>query len=141
LSLVQQPPVLIVDGQIIAANAGHSKAFVGTLSTGYPRVQASSQDNGSRHPAEGSSEAATYLHGSGSRSKHGAAPGLPRIPPARAAPLSSGQLWGRHMSPRLGLPLPAQSSSEDGTCPLDSGSPSRLGATPGLPCVPRLCGL
>jgi hypothetical protein len=28
LSLVQQPPVLIVDGQIIAANAGDSKAFL-----------------------------------------------------------------------------------------------------------------
>jgi hypothetical protein len=40
-----------------------------------PRVQASSQDNGSRLPAKGSSEAAMCPRGSGSRSRLGAAPG------------------------------------------------------------------
>jgi hypothetical protein len=44
------------------------EATVGTLRTGYPCVQASSQDNGSYLPAEGSSEAATCPRGSGSRS-------------------------------------------------------------------------
>jgi hypothetical protein len=39
---------------------------VGTLMTGYPRVQASSQDNGSCLPTGGSSGAATSPHGSGS---------------------------------------------------------------------------
>jgi hypothetical protein len=39
---------------------------VGTLRTGYPRVQTSSQDNGSHLPARGSSRAAICPHGSGS---------------------------------------------------------------------------
>jgi hypothetical protein len=124
---------------------------VGTLRTGYPRVQASSQDNGFRLPIEGSSEAATCLrglgshsqlrgrhvsprlgllfpaqgsseaatcpHGLGSHSQLGAAPGLPRVPVARAPAPSSGQIRGRHMSPRLGLPFPARGSSEDVTYP------------------------
>jgi hypothetical protein len=77
---------------------------VGTLRTGYPRVQASSQDNGSRLPAEGSSE-------------------------------------GRHVSPRLGLSLPAEGSSGAATCPHGSGSRSRLGAAPRTSRIPGLCGL
>jgi hypothetical protein len=56
---------------------------VGTLRTGYPHVQASNQYNGSRLPADGSSEP-------------------PRVPMARAPALGSGQLRGRHVSPRLG---------------------------------------
>jgi hypothetical protein len=85
---------------------------VGTLRTGYPRVQASSQDNGSRLPAEGSSEVAT-------------------------CPRGSGQLRGRHVSPRLGLSLPAEGSSGAATCPHGSGSCSRLWAALGTPTCPR----
>jgi hypothetical protein len=62
---------------------GGPGATVGTLRTGYPRVQASSQDNGSRLPAEGSSEASMCPRGSGSRSWLGAAPRPPRAPAAR----------------------------------------------------------
>jgi hypothetical protein len=40
---------------------------VGTLRTGYPHVQASSQDNSSFLPTGGSSEAAMCPHGSASR--------------------------------------------------------------------------
>jgi hypothetical protein len=57
---------------------------VGTLRTGYPRVQASSQDNGSRLPARGSSRAATCPRGSGSCLPLGAALGPPRVPVALA---------------------------------------------------------
>jgi hypothetical protein len=92
-------------------------ATVGTLRTGYPRVQASSQDNGSRLLAEGSSEAATCPRGLGSRSQLGAAPGLPRVAAARAPAPSSGQLRARHVSPRLELPLPARGSSRAAMCP------------------------
>jgi hypothetical protein len=56
-------------------------------------------------------------------------------------PCGSGQLRGRHVSPRLGFPLPARGSSEDAMCPHGSGSPSQLGAALGPPCVPGLCGL
>jgi hypothetical protein len=45
------------------------------------------------------------------------------------------------VSPRLGLPLPAQGSPGATTCPCGSGSRSRLGAAPGPPRVPGLCGL
>jgi hypothetical protein len=45
------------------------------------------------------------------------------------------------VSPWLGLLLPARGSSRAATCPHRSGSPSRLGAALGLPCVPGLCGL
>jgi hypothetical protein len=74
---------------------------VGTLRIRYPCVQASSQDNGSRLPAESSSEAAM-------------------CPVAQAPTPSSGQLRGRHMSPRLGLPLPARGSTGAATCPRGS---------------------
>jgi hypothetical protein len=60
-------------------------ATVGTLRTGYLHVQASSQDNGSRLPTDGSSEAATCSHGSGSRSSLGAAPGPPHVPAAQGS--------------------------------------------------------
>jgi hypothetical protein len=43
--------------------------------------------------------------------------------------------------PRLGLPLSARGSHGAATCPCGSGSRSRLGAAPGPPCVPGLCGL
>jgi hypothetical protein len=82
-------------------------ATVGTLRTGYPRVQALSQGNGSRLPAKGSSEAVRCPCGSGSRSRLGAAPGPPRAPAARdstgatTCPSGSRQLRGRHVS--LGL--------------------------------------
>jgi hypothetical protein len=109
---------------------------VGTLRTGYPRVQASNQDNGSRLPAEGSSEAVTCPRGLGSRSQPGADPGPPRVPAARAHAPSSGQLRDRHVSLRLGLPLPARGSSGAVMCPRGSGSPSRLGVAPGPPRVP-----
>jgi hypothetical protein len=56
-------------------------------------------------------------------------------------PCGSGQLRGRHVSPRLGLPFPARGSSEDAMCPHGSGSPSQLGAAPGPPCVLGLYGL
>jgi hypothetical protein len=92
-------------------------ATVGTLRTGYPRVQASSQDNGSRFPAGGSSEAAMCLHSSGSFSQHGAAPGPSRVPAARAPAPSTEQLWRWHVSAWLRLPLPARGSSGAATCP------------------------
>jgi hypothetical protein len=112
---------------------------VGTLRTGYPSVQA--QDNGSRLPAEGSSEADTCPHGSGSRSRLGAAPRTPCVLAAQAPTPSSGQLRGRHVSPRLGLPFMAQGSSGDAMCPRGLGSPSQLGVALGPPRVPGLCGL
>jgi hypothetical protein len=92
-------------------------ATVGTLRTGYPRVQASSQDNGSRPRLR-------------------AAPRLLHVPTARAPTPGSGQLRGCHVSPWLGLPLPARSSSGAATCPHVSGSRSRLGAAPGPSCAP-----
>jgi hypothetical protein len=48
---------------------------------------------------------------------------------------------GSHVSPWLRLPLPAQDSSGAATYTHGSGSPSRLGAAPGLQRVPGLCGL
>jgi hypothetical protein len=57
-------------------------ATVSTLRIRYPRVQALSQDNGSRLLAGGSSGVATCPHGSGSRLR--AALGLPRAPMALA---------------------------------------------------------
>jgi hypothetical protein len=66
---------------------------------------------------------------------------LPRVPAARAPTPSSGQLRGRHVSPRLGLPFLARGSSGDATCPRGSGSPSRLGAALGPPRVSGLCRL
>jgi hypothetical protein len=41
----------------------------------------------------------------------------PRVPMARAPAPSSGQLRGRRVSPRLGLPLPARGSSGAAACP------------------------
>jgi hypothetical protein len=79
--------------------------------------------------------------GSGSSSQLEAAPGPPHVPVAQAPAPDSGQLRGRHVSPRLGLPLSARGSSKDATCPRNSGTPSRLEAAPGPPCVPGLCGL
>jgi hypothetical protein len=114
-------------------------ATVGTLRTGYPYVQA--QDNGSRLPTEGSSEAVTCPRGSVSRSRLGAAPGMPHVLAARAPAPNSGQLRGRYVSPRLGLPFPARGSSRDATCPRGSGSPSRLRAALGPPRVAGLCRL
>jgi hypothetical protein len=70
-----------------------------------------------------------------------AGPRLPRVPVARAPAPSSGQLRGHHVSPRLGLPLPAWGSSGAAECPYGSGSPSRLRASLGPPCVPGLYGL
>jgi hypothetical protein len=105
-------------------------ATVGTLRIGYPRVQASSQDNGSRLPAKGSSEAATCPHSSGSRSQLGAAPGPPRIPTAWAPAHDSGQLQGHHVSPRLGLPLPAWGSSGATTCPRGSAGCRQINKYP-----------
>jgi hypothetical protein len=73
---------------------------VGTLRAGYPHVQATNQDNGSRLPTEGSSGAVTcprgsssrsWLgattcpHGSGSRFRLEAAPGPPRVPAAQGS--------------------------------------------------------
>jgi hypothetical protein len=74
--------------------------IVGTLRTGYPRVQASSQDNGSSLPVGGSSRAATCPHGSGS------------CLPARGSS-------GAATCPRgSGSYLPAQGRSRDTTCHL-----------------------
>jgi hypothetical protein len=93
---------------------------VGTLRIGYPRVQASSQDNDSCLLAEGSSEAATCPRGPGSRSRLGAAPGPPRVPAARdstgsaTCPRGLGQLQGHHVPPGLcGLQANKQISSGD----------------------------
>jgi hypothetical protein len=65
----------------------HPGLPVGTLMTGYPRVQASSRDNGFHLPVKGSSEAAMCPRSSGSRSRSrlGAAPGLPRAPVAQGS--------------------------------------------------------
>jgi aminopeptidase-like protein len=52
---------------------------VGTLRTEYPRVQVSSQDNGSRLSVKGSSEAVMCPRGSGSRFRPGPASGLSRV--------------------------------------------------------------
>jgi hypothetical protein len=97
--------------RVCILSRGGPEATVGTLRTGYPRVQVSSQDNGSRLLAEGSSEAATCPRGLGSHSQLGVAPGPPRVPTARAPAPSSGQLQGRHVSPQLGLPFLARGSS------------------------------
>jgi hypothetical protein len=59
----------------------------------------------------------------------------PRVPAAQAPAPGSGQLRGRHVSPRLGLPPLARDSSGATTCPCGSGSRSRLGAAPEPPCV------
>jgi hypothetical protein len=82
----------------ILCQAKQEMHIVGTLRTGYPRVQASSQDNdsclpaggssrattcprssGSHLPAQGSSGAAMCPHGSGSHLPAGEAPGLPHV--------------------------------------------------------------
>jgi hypothetical protein len=75
---------------------------VGTLRTEYPHVQASSQDNGSRFPAESSSDVVKCPRGSGSRSQLGTAPGSPRVPTAWAPAPGSGQHRGRHVLRGLG---------------------------------------
>jgi hypothetical protein len=65
-----------------------------------------------------------------------------RVPPRtsfkprqRLPPPGSGQLRGRHVSPWLGLSLPARGSSWAATCPRGSDSRFRLGAAPGPPRV------
>jgi hypothetical protein len=101
------------------------RATVGTLRTGYLRVQAPSQDNGSRLPARGSFEAAMSSRGSGSHSRLGAAPGPPRAPTAQGStgsttcPSSSGQLRGHHVS--LGLQHPASSAGQLRSCHMSPG--------------------
>jgi hypothetical protein len=121
------------EGSVAVAVTGNQGPLqpIGTLRAGYPHVQATNQDNGSRLPTEGSSGAVTcprgsssrsWLgattcpHGSGSRFRLEAAPGPPRVPAARAPAPGSGKLWGRHVSPRLR-------------------------AAPGPPRIPRLCKL
>jgi hypothetical protein len=79
-----------------------SGATVGTLRTGYPHVQASSQDNGSRLPVGGSSRAATYPRSSG----------FPARGSSRAATCPRG----------TGSRLPARGSSRAATCHLDSST-------------------
>jgi hypothetical protein len=77
---------------------------VGTQSTGYPRLQALSQDNGSRLPDRGSSGAATCPRISGSRL------------PARGS-------FGAATCPRgSGSRLPARGSSGAATCHLASNT-------------------
>jgi hypothetical protein len=77
---------------------------VGTLRTGYPCVQASSKDNGSRLPARGSSGAVTCPRASGT---HLLARGSSR---AATCPRGSGSR------------LPARGSSGDATCHLGSST-------------------
>jgi hypothetical protein len=90
-----------------------------------PRVQASSQDNGSRLPAKGSSEAVMCPRGSGSRSRLGAAPGPPRAPAAgdsteaATCPRGSGQLRGCHVS--LGLQHPPSGVGQLRSCHMSPG--------------------
>jgi hypothetical protein len=72
--------------------------------------------------ARGSSRAATCPRGSGSPSRLRAAPGSSCVSAARALAPDSEQLRRWHVSPWLELPL-------------------WLGATPGLPRIPGLCGL
>jgi hypothetical protein len=90
------------------------RATVSTLRTGYPHVQASSQDNGSHLLAEGSSEAAMCPCGSGSNPWLGAAPGPPHAPATRG---SSGATTCHLIS---STHLLAQSSSGAATCHLCS---------------------
>jgi hypothetical protein len=101
---------------------GCSCECVGTLRTGYPTYKLQVK----------TMTPASWLR---------AAPRLPRVPAAQAPTPSSGQLRGRHVSPRLGLLFLARGSSGDTTCPRGSGSPSRPGAAPGPPRVPELYGL
>jgi hypothetical protein len=112
---------------------GGSGATVGTLRTGYPRIQALSQDNGSRLPTKGSSEATMCPRGSGSRSRLGAAPGLPCAPAAgdstgvATCPRGSRHLWGRHVSPGLyGLQANKQISPGDPTIMISIGAGTRI---------------
>jgi hypothetical protein len=65
---------------------------IGTLRTGYPHVQASSQDNGSRLSAVGSSGTATCPTAPAPASRLGAASGPPHVPAALAPAPDSGQL-------------------------------------------------
>jgi hypothetical protein len=77
---------------------------VSTLRTGYPHIQASSQDNGSRLPAQGSSGSATCPRGSGS------------CLPAQGS-------FGAATCPRgSGSRLPARGSSGATTCHLGSST-------------------
>jgi hypothetical protein len=100
-----------------------------------PRVQASSQDNGSRLPDEGSSEAATCPHGLGSCSRLGAALGRhvpPRLRQVRGhhvsfglqhPPSGAGQHWSCHVSPGLcGLQTNKQISSGNLTIMISIGA-------------------
>jgi hypothetical protein len=65
----QAPPGVHLGREATMGNRRLEGPSIGTLRTGYPRVQASSQDNGSgsRLPAGGSSGAATCPRGFGSR--------------------------------------------------------------------------
>jgi hypothetical protein len=93
---------------------------VDTLRTGYPHVQALSQDNGSRLLDKGSSEAAMCFRCSGSHSRLRAAPRLPRAPVAgdstgaATCPRGSRQLRGRHVS--LGLQHPPSGAGQLRSC-------------------------
>jgi hypothetical protein len=87
--------------------------IVGTLRTGYPHVQASSQDNNSKShlPAGGSSGTTTCPHGSGSHLPARGSSGAPTcLHGSGGRPPSSGQLRGYRVSP--GLQHPPSSSGQ-----------------------------
>jgi hypothetical protein len=95
------------------------RVTVGTLKTGYPRVQAPSQDERQDGrtcprvmwlPSPDTGQLWSRYVPRGSSSRHQA----------------PGQLWDRHMPRDLGSRLLAQDSSEAATCPLSSSSSSRL---------------
>jgi hypothetical protein len=106
--------------------------FAGTLQTGYPRIQASSQDKEQGvHP-----RAAMYLVALDLTSLSRWAPVLQRVPRPRTSPSYRGGLRCCHVSRCLRSRLPAEVSSSATTCPSAPDLVSLLRWAPVLSHVP-----
>jgi hypothetical protein len=106
--------------------------LVGTLNTGYPRMQALSQDEG----RDGRSCAPTCPVALAPASQLRAAPEPPCAPWHQLPPLGSGQLRCRHVSDGSSSRLLAQGSAGAAMCPMAPTPASQLRAAPGPPCLP-----